>query len=656
MTTRAIDQETTPSGRRDDRRTPDSAVAAATTRPISSALTCRGVQATVLPLGVDDAFSAGDERWPDEDRSIAVHINAQQAVLGPFTGPDTVLPACATCFARRWQAVRPEPLRDALELGRATQWAADEPWFNPFAVDTLVAMLELAEGTAALEPGTSGSSHSTVFEVDLEQLTLRRERVVADPACPCCGQIVPDSAELATLDLVSAPKPDPSTFRRQDIDDYPIETAAFVNPLCGALGPTVVLDVTSTTTSATVGCFTLRSGDYLRETFWGGHEDTFDDSTRVGALEGLERAAGMQPRAKRTTVVAAFDDLDAPAVDPRECGLYAPDFYAENPEVRQFAPDRPITWVWGWSLRDDRAVLVPEVLTYYHISGLENRFVQESSNGCASGGGREEAVYFGLMEIIERDAFLLGWYGRAPLPEIDPLTSTRPRIRAMVHRLAMHGYRARFFDARVTFDIPVIAGVAERMDGGLGALCFGAGASLDPEAAMEAALREIATDSPNARQRTRGHEQRLRAMAADFDKVRRLHDHPLLYGIPEMRAYAGFLLDDRPEPVSLAERFEMARPAPPCSWDLRDDIDLCVQGVTAAGFDAVVVDQTMPEQRDLDLATCDVVVPGLLPIDFGWGRQRARTMSRLRTAPRAAGLRPDDVPFAQLNPAPHPFP
>ncbi|MEK8143591.1 YcaO-like family protein [Streptomyces sp. M10(2022)] len=42
-------------------------------------------------------------------------------------------------------------------------------------------------------------------------------------------------------------------------------------------------------------------------------------------------------------------------------------------------------WVHGYSLRDERPVLVPEVLTYYHAPGLENRFVQESSNGCASG-------------------------------------------------------------------------------------------------------------------------------------------------------------------------------------------------------------------------------------------------------------------------------
>ena len=92
--------------------------------------------------------------------------------------------------------------------------------------------------------------------------------------------------------------------------------------------------------------------------------------------------------------------------------------------------------------------------------------MQESSNGCASGGALAEAVYFGLMEVVERDAFLIAWYAKAELPEIDPYTSGVPATVHMVERLAMYGYRARFFDTRITFPIPVVTAVAERIDGG----------------------------------------------------------------------------------------------------------------------------------------------------------------------------------------------
>jgi ribosomal protein S12 methylthiotransferase accessory factor len=78
--------------------------------------------------------------------------------------------------------------------------------------------------------------------------------------------------------------------------------------------------------------------------------------------------------------------------------------------------------------------------------------------------------------------------------------------------------------------------------------------------------------------------------------------------------------------------------------------------MTSHGFDVIVVDQTFPLQRDLGLRTAKVIVPGLLPIDFGWHRQRALLLPRLRTALHQAGLRDRDLTPADFNPAPHPFP
>ncbi|MGW2256490.1 TOMM precursor leader peptide-binding protein [Streptomyces sp. NPDC001780] len=619
----------------------------------------------------------GDERVrPPRQASVPLHVYGAHAVVGPLPGTDgTDTSACSRCLARRWQAVRSVALRDALELGGRTRSAGEWPYATPFAADAVAA---LATALGRHTPAPAGP-FPEIRLVDLRTLSVRRYPLVPDPECPDCATPATDSAEAAALTLLPAPKHRPGTFRVRPVESYAIEVAAFANPVCGALGPSVVHDVSSTTTSATIGCFSMRSGSYLRETFWGGHADTFGHSDRIGVLEGMERYAGMRARARTTGVIGTLDEFGGDAVDPRRVGLYTDDFYHANPHVRPFAPDRPIPWVWGYSLRDGRPRLVPEVLTYYHAPGLENRFVQESSNGCASGGSPAEAVYFGLMEVIERDAFLLAWYGQQPLPEIDPATSTRPATRHMVDRLAMYGYRARFFDTRITFPVPVVTAVAERFDGGLGRMCFGAGAGLDPESALDSALCEIATDAVNLPGRTERDEPRLRAMARDFDRVTALHDHPLVYGIPEMGEHAAFLLGGGAGPhrsgtgphrpgagehrrtttAALRTVGELGWPdasGAPASPDLREDLLRCVAAVTDAGFDVVVVDQTTPEQEVLGLHTVSVLVPGLLPIDFGWSRQRARTMPRLRTALRAAGLRDHDLTPEEINPAPHPFP
>ncbi|MET9415838.1 TOMM precursor leader peptide-binding protein [Streptomyces klenkii] len=608
----------------------------------------------VAALGVRDELS--QEAVPAGDLAPRVHLYGHHALIGPFPRQDGArrdggVP-CPRCLARRWQSVRGRALRDALELGSGTRAAGQPPYAVPFLTDAMAALLAAhsEEGPAADGP------FPAVHLLDLETLRAGRHLLVPDPECPDCGRRVPDSPEAAEFTLRPAPKHRPGAFRVRPVSEYELPVTAFAGPVCGALGPGVVHDVASASTSATVGCFELRSGEYLRETFWGGHADSYADSERIGVLEGLERAAGMRARGRSPQVRASLAALGDEALDPRACGLYAEEFHRANPRVVPFSPDREITWVWGYSLRDRRPLLVPEVLTYYSAPGLENRFVQESSNGCASGGSPEEAVYHGLMEVIERDAFLLAWYGRAALPEIDPQSSRDPRTRQMVDRLAMYGYEARFFDTRITFPVPVVTAVAIRTDGGTGTLCFGAGAGLDPEAALAGGLCEIATDAVNIRGRAERDGVRLRAMAADFGKVLALHDHPLVYGLPEMASHASFLLGRRGPKLPMAELYAPGARMLPVSDDLRDDVERCVEAVTGAGFDVIVVDQTLPEQRDLGLHTVCVIVPGLLPIDFGWQRQRALRMPRMRTALHAAGLRERELRADDLNPAPHPFP
>jgi ribosomal protein S12 methylthiotransferase accessory factor len=605
----------------------------------------------VEALGLRDELSAAAGESADP-AAPGVYVYGGHALVGPY--PGGAAPACGRCLVRRWQAVRTRGLREALESGTGTRAAGTAPWAVPFVADTLAAVLAARERRA---PGDGRFPYA--YLVDLETLAVTPFAYVPDAECPACGDPVPDSAAGARLDLPSSPKSSPLEFRTRPADDYDVPLEAFVNPAAGMLGPSVVPDLASASTSSVVGSFFLRSGDYLRECFWGGHTPRYRSSVRVGLLEGLERFAGMRPRGRRTTVTAAYDDLRREhgdgVLDPRTCGLYTEEFHRAEPGVRPFAPGRPIPWVWGWSLRDHRPVLVPEVVAYYHApGGLENRFVQESSNGCASGGSQAEAVYFGLMEVIERDAFLLAWYGRAPLTEIDAAGSRRPETRAMIDRLAMYGYRARFFDTRVSFAVPVVTAVAERLDGGPGRLCFGAGAGLDPEAALAAGLCEIATDAVNLRRRTLREHTRLSAMAADFRRVQVLHDHPLLYGLPQMAGYADFLL--RREHTPRVPLRALARDTVAAGTDLRDDAEHVVAEVVRAGFDVIAVDQTTPEQRGLGFHTAGVIVPGLLPIDFGWSRQRALRMPRMRTALHRAGLAERELTPDDLNPAPHPFP
>lgn len=544
--------------------------------------------------------------------------------------------------------------RRALEESTAARRIGADPRVSPFvlhAVDQLVdAMLA--------EPATDDIT-APVFELALDDLSVSRYLLVPDSECEVCAAPVLDSADGAVVTLTPRAKPTPTSYRLSAAAELDLPVSAYANPTCGALTPRAFPAYQCSATLPVSGFFRVRSKYDYHEMWWSGQAQSYASSERYGMLEGLERYAGQFPRAKRTVVHDSHRHLGADALDPRELGSYPTGFYAGHDAFyAPFDPDRELPWVWGYSLRDDRPVLVPEQIVYYLDRSPDRKFVQECSNGCASGSCTEEALLHGMLELIERDAFLLCWHGNARMPEIDPASCQDLQTRLILDRVGRLGYRMRFFDMRIDLPVPAVMAVAQRRDGGPGTLCFAAGASFDPEEAVRSALAETASYIPGLDDRVLAREPALRAMVSDYDRVHELSDHPLLWGLPEMASRVEILA--RPSsPRPLAELYRGWLAERPATLDLVDDVRYLAGAICAVGGDLVAVDQTCPEQRPVGVRTWAMIASGLVPIDFGWERQRVLThprlrdylAGRLRLVPRGDGFGPTG-----LNARPHPFP
>ncbi|MEV5080556.1 TOMM precursor leader peptide-binding protein [Streptomyces sp. NPDC056159] len=616
----------------------------------------------VVPVGAVGA-GGGDAGAPDPwaaDRPTAlVHVSASAILLGPWGG-DGSAPACGRCLAVRWQRLRSRSERNALETGGpdGPRPAGAWPLLTSHVQDTVAALCEaLLHRPRPVPPAELPADRALpqVTRLDLTNLLIRTFPLLADPLCPDCGPRV-QAGSVPPLSLAPRPKPDPDAYRLRSAFAHPLPTDALANPVCGALGAGTWTDVTSSTTAPVAGSVFIRGYAGLHDVTWSGQENSFATSRRLAFLEGLERYASTHRRGGSAPVVGSYDELKADAVDPAVCGLYSPETYRDDPSVEPFDPGRPIPWEWGWSLRDERPVLVPSRLVYYSIPLADDNFVFECSNGCAIGGCLEEAVLGGLLELVERDSFLNGWYGAARLPRIDLETVGSPTAAAMAERAALQGYDVHVFDNRIDLAIPAVTVVGVRRDGGPGTLSFAAAASLDPRSAVEGALSEVLSYIPHLARQTAERRGELEAMADDFFLVRHLKDHPQLYGLPRMAEYArGYLEPSEARPFDEVYRDWESR-GRHRTGDLRDDVAVVRDELVRAGHDVIVVDQTSPEQERMGLRTVGTVVPGLLPIDFGWNRQRALLMPRLRTALRRGGHRDRDLTDAEIRRAPHPFP
>ncbi len=631
-----------------------------------------------------DPTAAGDPAGDPVAGHAAGHVAEGGSASGdPASGdPASGDPgACGVCLGVRWQRLRTRTEREALETGQdvtaAGRWpvlpdyAADAVWalyawaFGDDAGGTRVGRTRAGGPESAAQAGggrgrSAGRPHVTdadaalpkVTRYDLETGLIGTVPLLTEPLCPHHQPPPEDGA----LTLRSREKAAPGRYRLRSPAGYALPTAALANPVCGVLGAGTWNDITSPTTAPVAGTVFMRGYAGLTDVTWSGQANSFAASRDLAFLEGLERYAGTHRRSPRGLVTASYDSLGDRALDPRDCGLYTDETYAADPMLAPFDPARPIPWVRGHSLRDDRPLLVPARLVYYSAGTDADHFVFECSNGCATGSCLEEAILFGLLELIERDAFLNGWYGDAPLPEIDLASCDSPVIRAMTDRAALCGYDVHVYDNRIDLPVPVVTGLAVRRDEGPGTLAFAAGAALDPETAVESAVSEILTYLPHLPRQVAERPAELEAMAEEFGLVRRLPDHAALFGLPRMKEHVrGYL---RPPAVrSLADTYaEWERSGRPRGTDLREDVLALRDALADAGFDVIVVDQTTPEQRRAGLRTVCTIVPGLLPIDFGWARQRALTMPRLLTAQRRGGLRDRDLRVDELRRVPHPFP
>lgn len=636
-----------------DSSTASAATAAALRRQVEDRLATSASDLRVDWRDLEDPRSARPDHSADrvDGATVAVRLLSGWVVVAATPGHGDA--PCPGCLDQRWHAT----------LGEAERHAVDDPHGLlispaqaglPILADAVTGLILRAAAAAAVTEGPSWP----VWRVNRTQPVIERHALLASGLCRRCGFGDRDRRPVdPKIRIEPTPVGRPGAARAHDVETLGLPVTALANPVCGAIGGPGIRAYHATASAPTSGKFLVRSKYGLHEMWWGGHAESYSRSELVGVLEGLERLAGqVLPSADRVTV-ARPSEVAGPQVELETCGVYSEAFYRSHAEQYvRWEEDPPIRWLQGWSLRDERAVAVPEQLVYYlDVHDDHRNTVQECSNGCASGTSVTEATLHGLLELLERDAFITSWYAPVTPAEIDLDTVEDPVTQQMRIQLDLLGYDLRCFDIRSDLPVPAVGSVAIRGSTGYGQLCFAGGAGIEPGSAVRAAVCEVASYVPGFDERVERKREFLEAAMQDPNLIAELDQHPLLFGMPQMAEHADhWLSQDESAGVDSLYR-DWWRVWQPTD-DLADAVRLIVDLLAARDLDVVVVDQTTPEQRLLGIHTVAVVVPGLVPIDFGWQRQRALTMRRTLTAHAAGGRAPRAFRRDELVPYPHPFP
>ena len=382
----------------------------------------------------------------------------------------------------------------------------------------------------------------------------------------------------------------------------PLETLMHVEAKMPAAGITRVADITNLDRIGIPVFSSIRPmADRGAISVYNGKGATPTEAKVSAMMEGLERYSA-EVRDREFTL-ARFSELGSTALNPSDLILPS-----------GVDADSDVPWVPGWDIMNEEEILVPAGAVFHPLPSEYKSLFRTNTSGLASGNEIEEAIFHGLAEVIERDAWAIVEAARSTGPLIGDVSDELAV--SLLDKFARAEVNVYLKDITSDIGIPTCAAVSDDIklrDPTL--LTTGMGTHTSAKVAVLRALTEVAQS-----RLTQIHGAREDTTHADFrkqigyERTKRLNKHWF-----ETSAKKSF---------GEIESFE--------SEDFLLDIVYMLGKLRDAGLDrVVVVDLT---REEIGVPVVRVIVPGLEiaavdPERVGQRYKNARNRRLPRTKP-----------------------
>lgn len=205
-------------------------------------------------------------------------------------------------------------------------------------------------------------------------------------------------------------------------------------------------------------------------------------------MEGIERyCSEFRDEYRDRLVYGNYRELREgfPTVDPE--ALILPAFSDYHSEQDRY-------WVWGFDLGARAEILIPAAAVYHPFALDEHPLIRTHTNGLATGNTLEEAIFHGMTEVIERDAWSIARFHNDMNAALR--VEDRPGhqfLLEIIEKFERAGVEVTARDLTTDLGVPVIAAFSQDLHHPDLIPFDGFGAHLDPRVAMARALLELAT-------------------------------------------------------------------------------------------------------------------------------------------------------------------
>jgi ribosomal protein S12 methylthiotransferase accessory factor len=373
----------------------------------------------------------------------------------------------------------------------------------------------------------------------------------------------------------------------------------------------------------------------------------------IGAIgEALERY-GCSIIDRDRQVFGSSNNLRArniPHIDPETIALFSEGQYADpNFPYKRLSRNSFLSWTDCDDLNEESKKYVPSSLLYLPYRSRDPNetinFAPTLSTGQATGPSLAAATLTGLLEAIERDAYVITWLGKLQCPVLEINSS----------ELVSGVIRERFSCCPmdivlnlITLDVQVPVVIATGVDRSNPSITctLGVAAHPNPEIAAVKALIELAQDRFYVKYLARTKER----ISADIDyrEINDFEKRVVFFLNPEASEYFSFL---RNSPRSI--RFDEAPSLG--AQDAAGLVRIISRMVKNAGGTVLRADLTPADLASVGLYVVKTLIPEFQELE-GDHNVRFLGCNRLYEVPATLGYADAPRRDVEVNPVPHPLP
>lgn len=360
-------------------------------------------------------------------------------------------------------------------------------------------------------------------------------------------------------------------------------------------------------------------------------------------------------------VYASYREIGDSVLDPKRLMSFSHKQLATD-KFKQFRfdDDTRLRWVKGYSLTQHRPLYVPAQLIYVPYIYTDEPIIRfPISAGKSLGGSYAWALYHGICELVERDAWMINYLNKLSREQVEIEASHNETLAKMNALFKKYDLDLYVYD--ITTDIPIPSMLAILIDrsGGGPTILSGASTGLDPEDAVLGAIAEAQQLRPSLQDvlLRDPHTRDILQVKKNPNLIRCVYELPggvsgnllrLLYwsGL-EMIDELDFLLksDKRKRIDGIPNR---------SSSDSRDNLRIVLDILEKRNCEVIFVDVTTPDVKALGIKVVSVVIPELMPLYLDESYKYLGN-ERLYSVPKTLGYRKTPSHEDELNKTPHPF-